>query len=164
MHYLHLVAPAIKRVIHIIKRLELSVFLLQNVSLEPPRRGLAGLVSDELLTRHGENVIELLQSPLLGLRHEEEDHDKRAYVQSGVETECTCVSSVSMRLFGISVSKDGLHEPVGVKAARMAGNEMESTAAQNKQVATAHPMPTSRWLRGNTSAEYVKGTGPSPGE
>lgn len=31
-------------------------------------------------------------------------------------------------------------------------------------VATAQDMPTSRWLRGKTSAEYVKGTGPSPGE
>jgi hypothetical protein len=49
-------------------------------------------------------------------------------------------------------------------AASMRGKVRERTAAQNRQVATAQDIPTSRWERGKTSAEYVNGTGPSPGE
>lgn len=39
-----------------------------------------------------------------------------------------------------------------------------SLRTQKLFVATAHDIPTSRWESGNTSAEYVKGTGPIPGE
>jgi len=46
----------------------------------------------------------------------------------------------------------------------MRGKVIDSTAAQKRHVATAHDMPTSRCDSGKTSAEYVKGTGPSPGE
>ena len=43
--------------------------------------------------------------------------------------------------------------PVAPKEDKILGKTVDRTAAQNKHVATAHPMPTSRWDRGNTSAE-----------
>lgn len=73
--------------IHVIQRLELSILSLQDIPLEPPRRSLAGLVRDELLARHREDIVKFLERPLLGFRDEEENHHERADVQSGVETE-----------------------------------------------------------------------------
>lgn len=46
----------------------------------------------------------------------------------------------------------------------MRGKVKESAVAQKLLVATAHDMPISLCDNGKTSAEYVKGTGPSPGE
>ena len=37
--------------------------------------------------RHGKDIVQLLQRPLLGLRQEEEDQDQGHEVQGGVETE-----------------------------------------------------------------------------
>lgn len=71
--------------------------------------------------------------------------------------------------------------PVGVKALVSLGKTTVRTAAKNRLIETARLMPTSddgqqlqlqiraiedlpRWKRGKASAEYVKGTGSSPGE
>ena len=42
--------------------------------------------------------------------------------------------------------------------------EVETTHLNNQQTAVARDIPRSRIYNGNASAEYVKGTGPSPGE
>lgn len=42
--------------------------------------------------------------------------------------------------------------PTVCSLSRMKGNVILRTAAQNRQVATAKPIPTSRWERGKTSA------------
>ncbi len=49
-------------------------------------------------------------------------------------------------------------------AASISGKKRVKTVAQNRHVATAQPIPTSRCDKGKTSAEYANGTGPSPGE
>jgi hypothetical protein len=132
-----------------IERFQLRITLPQHPSFEPPRRSFTSLVGDELLARDGEDVVELFQGPLLGFRYKEEDHDEGANIETGIESEGTYLVSVGMTSY---TSWRG-DSPVGVKAARIAGNEIESTEAQKRQVATAQPMPTSRWLRGKTSAE-----------
>lgn len=93
-------------------------------------------------------------------RHEEEDHDKCNNVQTGIETEC-CHTAKSME--HLNGNRFDI-PPTGVKADCMRGKVNESTDAQNKFVATAHDIPISLCVKGKTSAEYVKGTGPSPGE
>lgn len=69
-----------------VERLQLSVSLPQNPPFEPPRRSFAGLVGNELLARYCEDVVELLQGPLLGLRNKEEDHDESTDIEAGVES------------------------------------------------------------------------------
>lgn len=59
----------------------------EDVGLDPPRQHLAGLVGHELACRDGEDVVELLERALLGLGHEEEDHDEGDEVEAGVEAE-----------------------------------------------------------------------------
>lgn len=71
--------------------------------------------------------------------------------------------------------------PTLVNAESRRGNVIDRTDAQKRLVATAHDLqyhqenrrkkgdidpyiPISLCVKGNTSAEYVKGTGPSPGE
>jgi hypothetical protein len=44
------------------------------------------------------------------------------------------------------------------------GKVMDRIAAKPRQTVTAQLIPTSRCDSGNTSAEYAKGTGPSPTE
>lgn len=75
-----------------------------------------------------------------------------------------------------------LKAPWGLNALRSDGNEMASTKLRyprsaaylrfegssahlnNQQTEVANDIPKSRIYKGNASAEYVKGTGPSPGE
>ena len=45
--------------------------------------------------------------------------------------------------------------PITPVALRIKGSVIPSTAAQKRQVATANPIPISRWERGNTSALLV---------
>ena len=42
--------------------------------------------------------------------------------------------------------------------------KVQVTHLNNQQIEVAHDIPRSRIYKGNASAEYVKGTGPSPGE
>jgi hypothetical protein len=71
-----------------VERFQLCVALPQDIPLEPPWCSFTSLVSDELLARDGEDVVELLQSPLLGFRHKEENHDECANVETCVEAKC----------------------------------------------------------------------------
>jgi len=83
----------LERAIHVVKRLELSTLLHEYPPLKPPRSSFASLVGAELGSRDSEYVIEFLQSALLSLGNEEEDHHERADVQSRVEAEGTYVMS-----------------------------------------------------------------------
>ena len=65
-----------------VQGLKVGVFLAQDVVLPPPGQPRAGLVGDEFLERHGEDVVELLERALLGLGHEEEDHHEGHDVQA----------------------------------------------------------------------------------
>lgn len=80
--------PEIDGLVHLIERLESSVPLPQNPTLNPPRRSFSSLVSHELLRRHSKDIIQFLQSSLFRLRNKEEDHNEGADVQAGVETKC----------------------------------------------------------------------------
>jgi hypothetical protein len=77
-----------------VERFKLCVALPQDPPLEPPWSSFASLVGDELLARDRENIVELLQSPLLGFRHKEENHDECANVETCIEAECAWIVSV----------------------------------------------------------------------
>ena len=89
-----------------VERLQLCVSLPQHPPLEPPRRNLTSLVRNELLARNGENVVKLLQGPLLGFRDKEEDHDECADVETGVEAEGTYAVLVTVTM---SQSNENTH-------------------------------------------------------
>jgi len=57
----------------------------EDVRLDPPRQDAADLVAHKPARGDCEDVVELFQSPLLGLWEEQEDHDERHNVQAGVE-------------------------------------------------------------------------------
>lgn len=54
--------------------------------------------------------------------------------------------------------------PSGVKASLSAGQVKARMKLNPHVVAVAKDIPTSRMYNGKASAEYVNGTGPSPGE
>lgn len=66
-----------------------SVLLEQNVALEEVWQPGAGFVSEEFLGRNGEDLIDFLQSELLGLANEAEDHAPGNKVESSIEAEST---------------------------------------------------------------------------
>ena len=74
-------------VVEVVQRLEHVAAVPQHVALDPVRDGLGELVLDEAARGHGEDVVELLERALLGLRHEQEDHDEGQHVEAGVEAE-----------------------------------------------------------------------------
>lgn len=57
-----------------------------------------------------------------------------------------------------------LNAPCGLNARSSDGQVTDSTKLKNQVVAVANDIPIGRIYRGYASAEYVKGTGPSPGE
>lgn len=59
------------------------------MALKEPGQPGAGLVGHVTAGGHGKDVIQLFQSPLLGLWEPEEDHDQRDDVQCRVEAEST---------------------------------------------------------------------------
>ena len=75
------------RAIEFIKRLQPRALIPHDVALEPKRQRLGKLILHMGPRGHGEDVIQLLERALLGLRHPEEDHDERGQVQAGVEGE-----------------------------------------------------------------------------
>ena len=173
---MHLLPPPIPiRALHLILiiRLKLIQHRLrqslssQNMLLDPVRRHGADLVVHMRARGDGEDVVEFLERALFRFGQPEEDHEEGERVEGGVEPECT--------YRGENVSKGFVEArrwrwggwiglPCGFNALSMSGNVRDSTAAQKLLVATAQLIPTSRCERGKTSAEYVKGTGPSPGE
>lgn len=73
--------------VEMVKGLKLRVLAPQDVPLEPVGQRLVDLVADVLAGRHGEDVVELFERPLLGLGEEEEDEHERDDVEAGVEAE-----------------------------------------------------------------------------
>lgn len=73
--------------IETVQRLQLRPLVAQHPSLEPPGQRLGKLITHMLPRWDGEHVIQLLEGPLLGLRHEEEDQHEGRDVQPGVEGE-----------------------------------------------------------------------------
>lgn len=113
--------------------------LAEDVPLDEVGKESVDLVRSVLAGRDTEDVVELLESELLSLRKEEEDHDKGSHVESGVESESTLSSQIYCT--GMPAT-DKL--TVGVMAATIRGQVRPRTPAQKRQVATAHPIPTSR--------------------
>jgi hypothetical protein len=60
-------------VVKLIKRLQLDVHT-EDIAFEPIRQSLAHLIPHVNSSGDCKNVIELLESPLLCLRNEKEDH------------------------------------------------------------------------------------------
>ena len=54
--------------------------------------------------------------------------------------------------------------PRGVNASLNAGQVRDRMKLKPQQTAVANDIPMSRMYSGKASAEYVNGTGPSPGE
>lgn len=52
-----------------------ETLLAEDIRLEPPRQVLADLVSHVSARRHGEDVVELFERTLLGLRQPQEAED-----------------------------------------------------------------------------------------
>lgn len=75
--------------IELVERFEVH-FTTENIAVDPPRKDLEDLIVHVLSGRHGEDIVELFQSALLGLGNEEEDHDQCNYV----ETTGGCISMV----------------------------------------------------------------------
>lgn len=63
-------AASLYRPVHVVKRFKLDTAAPKYPPVETPRRRFASLVGDELPARHGEDIVELLQSLLLRLRNE----------------------------------------------------------------------------------------------
>lgn len=57
-----------------------------------------------------------------------------------------------------------LNAPCGLNACSSDGQVTDRIKLKNQVVAVASDIPIGRMYRGYASAEYVKGTGPSPGE
>lgn len=66
-----------------------GVLLEENVALEEVRQPGTGLVGEELSCGHREDLVDFLQSELLGLADEAEDHAPSNKVESSVEAEST---------------------------------------------------------------------------
>ena len=63
--------------------------LSQNPGLDPPRQDREALVAHKGALRNGENVIQLLQSPLLRLGDKQENHNKRNKIEPSVKAKST---------------------------------------------------------------------------
>lgn len=63
--------------------------LPEDPGLDPPRQYSEALVAHEGALWDSKDIVELLKSPLLRLRDEEEDHNKRDDVETSVQTERT---------------------------------------------------------------------------
>lgn len=72
-----------------IKRFEDGIFAEEDPSLDEVWKGLVDLVVHVRAGRDGEDVVQLFQGALFGLRDPEEYHDQGHYVSSRVEAEDT---------------------------------------------------------------------------
>lgn len=90
------VGNGILRFIEVIKRLKSDISLPQNIAFEPPGESLRGVVLDEYARRYGEDVVEFLESALLGLGHPQEDHDECHNIESGIKAESALVGTCQL--------------------------------------------------------------------
>ena len=70
-----------------IQRLQNSVFLEEYPAIKPIRQGLLELITSKDASRNGKDVIDLLENPLLGLRHPEEDYDECDHIEASIQAE-----------------------------------------------------------------------------
>ena len=75
------------RAIEMIQRLQPRLLIEENIPPHPIRQRLRKLVLHMRPGGHGEDVIQLLERPLLRLGHPEENHHQRGQVQAGVKAE-----------------------------------------------------------------------------
>ena len=126
-------------------------------------------------------TIDFLESELLCLADEAEDHEPGDEVQAGVESDCGNVSILMILKVNTSerelTSTDLCHgidhgwesqtEDTSCKNVLASVRRSVSPPEYIPKVLlmqTAHAIPCSRWMVGKTSAEYWKATGPSPSE
>jgi hypothetical protein len=105
-----------------------------------------------------EDTIEFFEREQFCLGHKEEDQNESDNVERCVCTESTLRSESSKHSRELKVSGKLGSSSSGRLTVRL------KILENPKQTATDQAMPCSRWARGNTSAEYMKGTGPSPTE
>ena len=111
--------------------------------------------------RHGEHLVELLERERLRLGHEEQDEHEPDRVPRGVPPEgALCGEGAEEGREGDRDDEVAARESVSLC---VEGLEGEGTY-KNQRTAVEKDMPTARTLSGYASAEYVNGTGPSPGE
>lgn len=126
-------------VVECVERLENSTLTLEDPAVDPPWKSLGELVVHVGACWDGEDVVEFLECTLLGLGDPEEDHNERDNVRAGIEAED------SLQDVSILSCEDGTCILTVVPIAEsMSGKNKVRTQAQNKQVATAQPIPTSR--------------------
>jgi len=73
----------------VVERLELSLSVPEDPPSDEVREAFLELVSCMLRRGDGEDVVKLFKCTLLGLRHQEEDHDERKHVEPSVESKGT---------------------------------------------------------------------------
>jgi hypothetical protein len=72
-----------------IRRLQRRILIHKHPPSKPPRQRLRKLIVHKRTRRHRKDIIQLLERPLLRLRHEEEYHNQRRDIQARVEAEGT---------------------------------------------------------------------------
>jgi len=117
----------------------------------------AGLVFTVGGGRNREYSVEFFECEQLCLWDKEPDQNERDNVKCRVCTESTLRSESPEHSGELGISN--------VHISKKEGHTVKDRIDEKpRQTATDHAIPCSRWARGNTSAEYMKGTGPSPTE
>lgn len=73
----------------LVKRRAGSILVLEDIALEPPRKNRTKLVFGVCARGNAEDLVQLLETLLLGLGHEAVDESQRHQVHGGVESEST---------------------------------------------------------------------------
>ena len=105
-------------------------------------------------------LVQLFERERLCLGNKEQDSKEPDNVPRGIPSECSLGFERSQQTWEC----DGNNKIAG-NINQLAGALLTMASTYKSQVtAVAKDMPTSRIYSGNASAEYVNGTGPSPGE
>lgn len=108
-------------------------------------------------------MVEFFERKRLRLGHEEEDKDEADDVPAGIPTKGT----LGRERIKETRERDRDYEVAGkIEQVRKQINtrKCESTTYKNHKTDVESDIPMSRTCSGYASAEYVNGTGPSPGE
>ena len=108
--------------LHVLRLLDnrrrLDDLLTQNMALDEVRQPDLDLVSNELLRRDREDLVQLFKRELLSLPYKAEDHEPGDQVECSVEANCRCCQQVTVRK---GLNKVDLHAPVGVMTSCIRG-------------------------------------------
>ena len=123
------------------------------------------LVRGVLAGRDGEDLIQLLERQGLGLGHEQQDQHPADQTPRRVPAE-RALGFERRQQVRPGEGEDEVEAPSdsSTLAARRERIWLVGVKSLTNVVAVAQDIPTSRTWMGNASAEYVNGTGPSPGE